>query len=94
MDHTVFVLVEGSCSEKPFVLLIQLVLSSRMSIVVWIGHVCSSTKTAHLETKETYSCTSTNSVRTFEKVGGRIIAFPLLDWKLFGCFELQLLACN
>jgi hypothetical protein len=68
MDHTVFVLVEGSCSEKPFVLLIQLVLSSRMSIVVWIGHVCSSTKTAHLETKETYSCTSTNSVRTFEKV--------------------------
>jgi hypothetical protein len=67
------------------------VLSPRISFVVWMGRVGCSTRTVHLETKETHSCTSTNPIRTLEKVSPRDeITFPLLDWKLLGCFALHL----
>ena len=56
-----------------------------------MGHVGCSTRTVHLETKETYSFTSTNLIRTLERVSPRDeITFPLLDWKLLGCFALHL----
>jgi len=52
----------------PLVLVIQLVVSSRISFVAWKGKVgSSSTRMAHLELKATYSCTSTNPVGTFRK---------------------------
>lgn len=78
--------------KKPFVRMIQLVLSPRISFVILMGHVGCSTRTVHLETKETHSCTSTNPIRTLEKVLPRDqITFPLLDWKLLGCVALHLL---
>jgi hypothetical protein len=74
---------------------IQLVLFPRISFVVWLSHVSFSTRMLHLETKETHSCTSTNPIRTLEKKQVQLrdqITFPLLDWKLLGCFPLYIAA--
>jgi hypothetical protein len=51
--------------------MIQLVLSSRINFVVWKGQVGSNTRMVHLEIKATYSCTSTPSFGTLEKVSSK-----------------------